>query len=162
YGVQALGCRIKPSRALALSVIIGAASEPLMVFDVSFLLSASATLGLLAVGSPLASRCRTLRFRSLRWLAQGLIVTASAMLACAPFLAMFSPRLTAAGALANLLAAPLGEAVALPLCLGHVLVGVGPLDRGISLVASGALLAVKKLAYLSAESRALAFGVPLP
>ncbi|HEY3234434.1 MAG TPA: DNA internalization-related competence protein ComEC/Rec2, partial [Polyangiaceae bacterium] len=163
FGVRALGRRVAPGRALALSVVIGAALEPLCAFDVSFMLSAAATLGLLWAGSPLSLRLAPCRPAPLRWLSQSLVVTVCAMLACAPLLAVFSPGLTAAGAFANVLAAPLGEVVALPLCLGHALLGGAPaLERGAALVASGALLLVKKLAHLSAGVRVLAFHLPVP
>jgi competence protein ComEC len=65
--------------------------------------------------------------------------------------------------LSNVLAAPFGEVVALPLCLTHGLTaGFPELERGIALVASGALLAVKQIAHESAAARALAFEVPPP
>jgi competence protein ComEC len=65
--------------------------------------------------------------------------------------------------LANVLAAPFGETVALPLCLSHLLLeAIPPLERGVALVASGALVVVKQIAHESAAARVLAFGVPEP
>jgi competence protein ComEC len=85
------------------------------------------------------------------------------MLPCAPLLAVMAPELTFAGVLANVLAAPFGETVALPLCLSHLLLeSIPALERGVALVASGALVVVKQIAHESAGARALAFGVPEP
>jgi competence protein ComEC len=76
---------------------------------------------------------------------------------------LLAPELTFAGVLANVLAAPFGEAVALPLCLGHVLLAPFPaLERGVALVASGALLVVKEVAKESASTTWLAMSVPEP
>jgi competence protein ComEC len=85
------------------------------------------------------------------------------MLPCAPLLALLSPDLAFAGVVANVLAAPFGETVALPLCLTHVLLAPLPeLERGVALVASGALLSVKRIAWESAGTTWLALGVPEP
>src|SRR6185295_16332151 len=85
------------------------------------------------------------------------------MLPCAPLLAMLSPELGLGGVFANVLAAPLGEAVALPLCLLHSLLGAVPaLENGVALVASGALLIVKALARTSAAASFLALPIPPP
>jgi competence protein ComEC len=68
-----------------------------------------------------------------------------------------------AGVLANVLAAPFGETVALPLCLTHVLLAPFPtLERGVALVASGALSMVKVIAKESAAATWLAVTVPDP
>jgi len=68
-----------------------------------------------------------------------------------------------AGLVANVVAAPLGESVALPLCLGHlVLAPIPPLERGAALVASGALLIVKRIAWLSADASFLGITLPEP
>jgi competence protein ComEC len=77
-------------------------------------------------------------------------------------LATLGPRLTLAGLVANVVAAPFGEVVSLPLCLLHAIAVVGPLERGIARVASGALLAVRAIAHASASATWLTIGVPPP
>ena len=49
-----------------------------------------------------------------------------ASIACAPILARIAPSLPAGGLIANLLAVPVGETVALPLCLFHALLSPIP------------------------------------
>jgi competence protein ComEC len=61
-GARALGRRPSGARALGLSLVIGALIDPLLAFDVSFLLSAAATAGLLTLGR----RWRTPRRRASR------------------------------------------------------------------------------------------------
>jgi competence protein ComEC len=156
------GRKPHPGRALALSIALGAGLDPLVAFDISFLLSAAATSGLLAIGPSLAAPCEKLP-RVPRFIGQSVAATLSSMLPCAPLLALMAPELTFAGVLANVLAAPFGETVALPLCLSHLLLeGIPPLERGVALVASGALVVVKQIAHESAAQRALAFEVPEP
>ncbi|HZJ70086.1 MAG TPA: ComEC/Rec2 family competence protein, partial [Planctomycetota bacterium] len=150
------------TRSLAASLLVGAVSDGLVAFDVSFLLSAAATVGLLSVGPGLARPCRRLP-RVARFVGQSVAATVSAMLPCAPLLALLSPDLTFAGVLANVLAAPFGETIALPLCLSHVFCAPVPaLERGVALVASGALLTVKQIAKESAAATFLALHVPDP
>jgi competence protein ComEC len=162
FVARVLGRAPRPTRALALSVALGAVLDPLVAFDISFLLSAAATSGLLAIGPELAAPCRKLP-RVPRFVGQSVAATLSSMLPCAPLLAVMAPELTFAGVLANVLAAPFGETVALPLCLSHlVLAAIPALERGVALVASGALVVVKQIAHESAAARALAFGVPEP
>ncbi|HEX6272017.1 MAG TPA: DNA internalization-related competence protein ComEC/Rec2 [Polyangiaceae bacterium] len=162
FVARAAGRAPHPARALALSLGLGALLDPLVAFDISFLLSAAATSGLLAIGPSLAAPCRKLP-RVPRFVGQSVAATLASMLPCAPLLAVMAPELTFAGVLANVLAAPFGETVALPLCLSHLLLeAVPPLERGVALVASGALVVVKQIAHESAAQRALAFGVPEP
>jgi competence protein ComEC len=159
---RAAGRRPSPVRALGLSLAVGALADPLIAFDISFLLSAAATSGLLALGPSLARPCARLP-RVARFVGQSVAATLSSMLPCAPLLALLAPELTFAGVLANVLAAPFGETVALPLCLVHLLLaGIPPLERGVALVASGALIVVKAIAHESAAARVFAFGVPEP
>jgi competence protein ComEC len=160
---RALGRTPDPIRALALSLGGGALWDPLIAYDISFLLSAAATSGLLVLGSPLAARFKKFPSRVGRFVGQSIAATLASMVPCAPLLALLAPELTFAGVLANVLAAPFGELIALPLCLSHGLTwAFPPLERGIALVASGALLFVKQVAHESAAARVLAFGVPPP
>ncbi len=159
---RAVARRPNPIRALALSLAVGALVDPLVAFDISFLLSAAATSGLLSIGPVLAAPLARLP-RVARFVGQSVAATISSMLPCAPLLALMAPELTLAGVFANVLAAPFGETVALPLCLGHLLLEPIPmLERGVALVASGALVVVKQIAHESASATALAFGVPEP
>ncbi len=160
---RAAGRRPNASRAVAASLLVAAALDPLAAFDISLLLSAAATAGLLVIGRAWARRCRDLRSRFLRYLALSVVATTSAMLPCVPLLALLSPTLTAAGVFANVLAMPFGEVIALPLCLGHVLTFWVPvLEHGVATVASGALLVVKHIAFGSAALEVLAVSVPDP
>src|SRR5690606_23150256 len=150
FAARALGRMTCASRALALSVITGWAFDPLVAFDVSFLLSAAATAGLLVLGGPLGRPCERLRSRPARAFGKAIATTLAAMAPCAPLLAMLGSDLTLAGVLANVIAAPFGELVALPLCLAHaVTAAVPPLEQGVALVASGALLVVRQIAHES-------------
>jgi competence protein ComEC len=161
--VHAIGRHVRATRPLAISLVVGAIVDPLAAFDLSFLLSAAATTGLLTVGRSLGERASRLSSTPVRHIAQGLAATVSAMVPCAPLLAVLSPELTVAGIAANVIAAPVGEIAALPICLVHSLLsGVPSLERGAALVGSGALLAVRAVARTSASMRALAFAVPAP
>jgi competence protein ComEC len=160
---RALGRRPSPDRSFALSLATGAIVDPLVAFDVSFLLSAAATSGLLAFGAPLAKALAPKgapRWR--RFVAAPAIATVAATLPCAPLLATLGPRLTLAGLVANVVAAPFGEVVSLPLCLLHAISILAPLERGIAVVASGALLVVRAIAHASAAATWLTVLVPPP
>lgn len=163
FAARALGRIPCASRALALSVLTGWVVDPLVAFDVSFLLSAAATAGLLVLGGPLARPCERLRSRPARAFGKAIATTLAAMAPCAPLLAMLGSDLTLAGVFANVIAAPFGELVALPLCLAHAVTAPVPLlEQGVALVASGALLVVRQIAHESAAATWLAFGVPDP
>lgn len=163
FVARALSRQPRGARVLGLSLLVGALVDPLAAFDISFLLSAAATVGLMTVGRPLAELAKRLRWRPLSWLGESVAATVSSMLPCAPLLALLSPSLTAAGIVANVMAAPLGEIAALPLCLAHPAVTWWPaLERGIALSASGALLVVRRIAHASADAEAFAFAVPMP
>ncbi|HTQ03973.1 MAG TPA: DNA internalization-related competence protein ComEC/Rec2 [Polyangiaceae bacterium] len=164
FGFAARVCGRAPdaTRSLAASLLVGAAYDALAAFDVSFLLSAAATVGLLTVGPSLTEPLRRLP-KVARLLGHSVAATVAAMAPCAPLLALLAPDLTVAGVLANVLAAPFGETIALPLCLSHVLLAPWPLlERGVALVASGALLVVKQVARESASATFLAVRVPDP
>jgi len=64
-----------------------------------------------------------------------------------------SPTLPILGIAANLIAGPVGELAALPVCLAHaVLWWAPPLERGLALVGSGALLGVRAVARETAAA----------
>jgi competence protein ComEC len=163
FAARALGRKPLTVRSFGLSTLVFAWLDPLCAFDLSFMLSVAATSGLLWLGPPLAARCDRIRSRPLRFLAKSFSTTLSATIPCAPLLALLASGVTLAGLVANVLASPLGEAVALPLCLTHLLLAPVPsLERGVALVASGALLVVKRIAWLSADASFLALTLPEP
>ncbi len=89
--------------------------------------------------------------------------TLAATIPCAPILACFAPTLPLGGVVANLLAVPVGESVALPLCLAHTLLEPWPAaERGSAVVASGALRIVRAIARWFAGAHALSASVPPP
>ena len=163
FSARALGRKPLTERSFGLSTLVFAWLDPLCAFDLSFMLSVAATSGLIWLGQPWSARCERIASRPLRFLAVSFGTTLSATIPCAPLLALLSSGVTLAGLVANVVASPLGESVALPLCLGHLLLGpVPPLERGVALVASGALLVVKRIAWLSADASFLALTLPEP
>jgi competence protein ComEC len=163
FSARALGRKPLTVRTFGLSTLIFAVLDPLCAFDLSFMLSVAATSGLIWLGRPMATRCERIPSRPLRFLAASFATTLSATLPCAPLLALLASGVTLAGLIANVLAAPLGETIALPLCLAHLLLGATPaLERGAALVASGALLIVKRIAHASANASYLALTLPDP
>ncbi|HEY1534211.1 MAG TPA: DNA internalization-related competence protein ComEC/Rec2, partial [Polyangiaceae bacterium] len=161
FGARALGRKPLTVRTFGLSTLVFALLDPLCAFDLSFMLSVAATSGLIWLGRPLCARCEPIAWRPLRFVAMSFATTLSATIPCAPLLALLASGVTLAGLVANVLAAPLGESIALPLCLAHLLLApLPPLERGAALVASGALLLVKRIAKASAA--ASFFGLTLP
>jgi competence protein ComEC len=144
---RALGRRTDATRAFGLSLLAMAVVTPLVAFDLSFLLSAGATAGLLAFARPLATRLEGWAPARLSAVARAAAATLAASVPCAPILARFAPTVPVGGVLANLLAVPVGESVALPLCLAHALLGWWPAaEAGCATVATGALVIVRAIA----------------
>lgn len=163
FAVTAAGRRPSAVRCLAASMLIGAALDPLVACDVSFLLSVAATAGLIGVGPWLKGLVEAVRPAPLAWLLGSLATTVSAMLPCVPLLSLLSSEVGVAGLLANVVAGPIGELCALPLCLLHALLGFWPgLERGAAMAGGGALLLVRVIARISAEQAALRFALPVP
>ena len=160
---RALGRKPLTVRTFGLSTGVFALLDPLCAFDLSFMLSVAATAGLIWLGQPLSAYCERIESRVVRFLAVSFATTLSATIPCAPLLALLASGVTLAGLVANVLASPLGETVALPLCLAHLLLAPIPsLERGAALVASGALLIVKRIAWLSADASFLGLTLPEP
>jgi competence protein ComEC len=152
------------ARAIAVSIAVGVGFDALAVFDVSFMLSLAATTGLLTLGRRFAHFAERFHAKPARKLAEGIIATLSSVIPCSALLAALSPFVSLPGIVLNVLAAPFGEVVALPLCLSHTLLAPFPvLERGTAVVASGALLIVKQAAFLSTEivGKVPLLGVPL-
>jgi competence protein ComEC len=163
FVVTACGRRPSAVRCLSASMLLGAALDPLVACDVSFLLSVAATAGLIGVNPVFTRLTQGVRPRPLAWLVQSLATTTSAMLPCVPLLSLLSSEIGLAGMLANVLAGPIGETCALPLCLAHAVVGFWPwLERGTAMAGGGALLVVRAIARLSAEQSQLRFALPVP
>lgn len=156
---RALGRHPDVVRALACAVLVLAALDPLLATDVSFTLSLSATAGLVLLQPPLAALFARAPGPLPKLLAP-VAATLAATAGCAPILAILSPTMPLLGVASNLLAAPLGEAAALPLCLAHAALSwAPPVERGAALLGSGALLGVRAVARHSA---ALGAVLPLP
>ena len=159
---RALGRRTDATRAFGLSLVLMAAADPLVAFDLSFALSAGATGGLLAFAPPVgeALAARVPRFAG--GVARAAGTTVAASIPCTPLIARFAPTVPIGGVLANLLAVPVGEGAALPLCLAHAALGWWPAaERGCAVVASGALLVVRAVARGFAAP-ALGAAIPQP
>jgi competence protein ComEC len=159
---RAIGRRSDPTRAFGLSLVAMESSDPLVVHDASFLLSAAATAGLLAFGSPLSERLSALAPKLPALGARALATTLAASAPCAPILARFAPTLPLGGVVANCVAVPVGESAALPLCLAHATLSFWPAaERGCAAAASGALALVRLVAR-AASIPALTVPVPRP
>lgn len=163
FAVTAAGRRPSAVRCLAASMLIGAALDPLVACDVSFVLSVAATGGLIGLGPWLKGFVEAVRPAPLAWLLGSLATTVSAMLPCVPLLSLLSSEVGLGGLLANVVAGPIGELCALPLCLLHALLGCWPrLEHGAAMAGGGALLLVRAIAKISAEQAGLRFALPVP
>jgi competence protein ComEC len=159
---RALGRRTDATRAFGLSLAAMALADPLAAYDVSFLLSAGATAGLLAFASPLGDRMASGAPAFAAHTARAIATTLAASLPCCPILARFAPTVPLGGVLANCVAVPVGECAALPLCLAHAVLEWWPAaERGAAAVASGALVLVRLVAQ-TASLPALTATVPRP
>jgi competence protein ComEC len=154
---RVLARRSSAWRGLGLSILAMSALDPLVVFDVSFVLSALATLGIIALARPLEAAARR-RLPLPSFILGPIATSAAATLTCAPVLASMAFELPIGGLVANVIAVPLGEAAALPLCLAHAVLAVWPsAENGCAIAASGALAIVRVVA------RAFTWGVfPVP
>ncbi len=170
---RALGRHPSPSRCFAASLLAGAAVDPLALLDASFALSAAATVGLMTLARPLAALLGAGRAgsdggaptpgvarRAWAVVAASMGTTLGATVACAPFLLLLSPALPAAGVVANVVAAPLGETFALPFALLHTLLWWSPtLEAGAAMVAAGALRSVLVVARVARDTGGV---LPMP
>jgi competence protein ComEC len=162
FGAASLGRRADAARALGLSLLVSGAADPLVAFDWSFLLSAAATGGLLALSRPIAAWLGARLPRAAAPLVSTLSATLAASVTCAPLTAAIAPSLPLAGVLANVAAVPIGEIFALPLCLLHALLAFAPpLERVVALAASGSLLLVRFVARAAAGAH-VALPAPSP
>lgn len=161
-GARALGRRGTGVRALGVSALVLGMVDPLAAYDVSLALSAAATAGLLALAGPFADALAP-RLARVPQLARPLGASLAAFVACGPIVATLSPTLPLLGVAANLLAVPVGEAVALPACLLASLASPVPvLEQGAASVAAGALLVVRLVARATAAAPLATVAVPAP
>lgn len=160
FGVRSLGRQVRAAECVAASVAVGLFVDPLISLDLSFLLSIAATAGLMTLGRAGSRRVAQVKHAGARKLLESMVATLASTIPCSMLLAPLSEETSLLGLVANALAAPFGEAIALPLCLVHTLTAWWPaLEQGVALVASGALLVVRQMAFLSARGEG--FGVPL-
>lgn len=161
FALRALGREASGAQCVAVSMAVGVWLDPLVALDLSFLLSLGATAGLMTLGRRWGSHVSRVKNVGMRALMTSVVATLSATIPCCALLASLSTEVSLVGVIANTFAAPFGELIALPLCLLHsVSSWFEALERGLALVASGALLVVRQVALLS--SRAEGYGVPLP
>ena len=163
FGAKALGRQPNGVRAFGVSAVAMACADPLVAFDLSFALSLAATGGLLGLGPWLQARIVTPLPALFHKPMTAVVATLSATIPCSPLLALLAPTLPTAGVLANVLAVPIGELVALPVCLAHAVLGFWPdAQQGAAILASGALIAVRGIARTTAAVPWLAMPVPSP
>ncbi len=161
FSLRAVGREANAAQCVAVSIVVGVCLDPLVALDLSFLLSLGATAGLMTLGRYWSKRAGQVRHAGLRALALSVIATVASTIPCSVLLASLSTEVSLVGVIANTFAAPFGEVIALPLCLLHsVSACCPPLERGLALVASGALLVVRQVAVFSAKAEG--FGLPLP
>ncbi|HSC87379.1 MAG TPA: DNA internalization-related competence protein ComEC/Rec2 [Polyangiaceae bacterium] len=164
-GSRCCGRKLGGAGALGSSLCVGAAIDPLVGADLSFLLSGLATAGLIGLGQPLSRLTERGIFAHgpLGKLRESLVATLASSLCCAPLLALLDGQMTWIALGANVIAGPFGELAALPACLLHACAAwCPPVERGLALVGGGALYAVRAVALWSASVEVARFDVPLP
>ncbi len=155
-----LGRRPDATRSFAVSIVAMVVIDPLVPYDGSFALSVAATGGLLLLARPIERRLRASALLPAA-LARPVATSAAASIACAPLLANMTPELPLLGVLANVVAVPLGEVVALPLCLAHGALAFWPAaEVGCASVAGAALGAVRTIAHAAASFPGATIAVP--
>jgi competence protein ComEC len=160
--VRALGRRPCAVRCFSASLLAGALVEPLAIAELSFALSAAATAGLLA-SREVVARYAAAQPPGLRSAVTAMGATWAATCACTPLLLTIGPELPLLGIAANVLAAPVGELAALPLCLTHALLWWAPdTQQGVAQLASGALAVVRAIAYATSDSPGATVALPPP
>lgn len=158
---HALGRRPNGRRAFAWSLLGPGLLDPLSLCDLSFALSAGATAGLLLLNRPISDFI-VRGPKLVQKILAAIATTLSAMLGCAPIIALVSPTFPLLGIAANLFAAPVGEIAALPICLAHAVLSWAPsVEQGTALLGSGALLTVRAIARFTADQHAT-FSIPPP
>jgi len=143
-------------RALAWSILAMLAVDPLCPFDLSFALSLCATVGLLVLAEPI----RAFLARGVpRWLATALATSVSASVACTPLVTSFAGSVPVLAVLANLVAVPVGELLALPLANLAAIAGGVPL---VGRLAAGSLIALRGVARVAGAPSMPVLDLPPP
>jgi competence protein ComEC len=125
-----LGREKDASQALAFAVLIMLALQPMLLFDISFQLSFSATAGLVLFYDKTAEK---LCFLS-SWLAKMLAATIAAQLGALPFMAWYFNAFPVVSLLANIIIVPLIEVL--------VIVGLAASFLGLAIALLGRILLV--------------------
>lgn len=162
YAGAFFGVRTDARKTLGASLVASQCVDPLIGSDLSFVLSAVATTGIVSLTVVPAGSFRSLSGWSAT-AARTVGATVAATLACAPLLAKLGERLPAGTLFANLAAAPLGELAALPLCLVHACASwSASLESGAALAASGALDLLSRIAHTFSSGSWTSVRVPSP
>jgi competence protein ComEC len=147
---QALGRRASFVRAAALSVVLIVGFDPMAAFDASFQLSLFATWGVVVV-APRVQRVFDKAFGLTNaWLSKSLGVSLGASMACTPWIASLGGQVSVVGVLANVVAVPVGEILALPLALATT--GFGLFEFAASRGPSGVLVVLRVANGVLAEA----------
>ncbi len=163
FSLRALDRSPNHGSCIAVSILLGWLFDPLVSFDLSFMLSLAATGGLLTLGRSWARQLPCPRNPIARFVLATSTATVAATLPCALLISSISQHFSLLGIAANVVAAPFGEVVALPLCLAHsISSGWGDLEAGLAAVASGALVVVRRIALFSASVEQLSVNLPRP
>jgi competence protein ComEC len=162
--VRAAGRRPHLARTLGVSVLAALAIDPLAPFDLSFVLSIAATLGLVAIGPFLDRPAARVRIVP-TFVRRAITATLAASIACAPLIAGISGAVPLLGLVANVFAVPIGELAALPLCNTAAVLGAfsnGPLTRAVGDATSGSLVLLRGVARVAAAPDSAIVTVPPP
>jgi competence protein ComEC len=125
--------------ALAAAVLAILLANPWLARSYGLLLSALATAGLIVLAPPLALALERRWPRLPRALAEGIALTASAQLLCAPVIAMFAGQISLTALPANLMAGPAVPVATIAAMLALVLGPVSaPLAGAAAVVGNGA------------------------
>jgi competence protein ComEC len=160
--VRAGGRRPHLARTLGVSVLCALAIDPLAPYDLSFVLSIAATLGLVAIGPFLDAPAARVKLLP-EFARKAIVATLAASIACAPLIAGISGAVPLLGLVANVVAVPIGELAALPLCNATALVGAltsGPLTRALGEATAGSLLLLRGVAHIAAAPESAMVTVP--
>ncbi len=152
--VRAFGRKADTVRVLGASTLAALAVDPLAPFDLSFALSLAATVGLLGVAPPVRGYFDRALPRLPRTIRATAAATVAASAACAPLVARLAGSIPSLGLIANLVAVPIGELLALPLANAAALLGafaggwpaLSSIARALGLASAGALVALRGVA----------------
>ncbi|MFO0665205.1 MAG: DNA internalization-related competence protein ComEC/Rec2 [Polyangiaceae bacterium] len=161
YAAIAWGRRTSAARALSWSAAFAALFDPFVMLDASFSLSLVATAGLATLAAPITNAIE----RILRWkaAATSLGATLAATVSCVPVLSALGSSVPLAGVPLNIVAVPVGEVAALPLCLLHGVLSPFPAFEGwAAQAAGGALRLVDALAAIGSRVRGFELPPPTP